>query len=290
MRAIALFAVVVSFTGCFLFDPSPPDDGRGGGVILHDGGANDGAVNHVDASTPGDDGGTSGNVRFSGPLNVEQMNASMSAQSYGPDVRVYASLLYPHFAADPSPDYVVLDSGDSLVAHSGTLTMTMTRETNTGSEVVYVAIFPQQSTAVDVVIQFSRTNGKSGAPYSKVTLPAPYTVTSTAPASVKRGVALPIKVSAAFASSVSTGLDITGACITEHDGAVVFDATGATSFDTALLQFIATPPPAAGCAIAVRVQAGTTGQVDSAFRRGTLGAIDTMPGFQDRDTATQLTP
>lgn len=308
--AVAVTAMWVPLSGCLL-DPfhlfGGDDDGNGRARSAGDGGTTtsddaaapfDGGNSVPDGGSSGGDGGSSGNVTLSGALNVDEMSAEMSAQSYGNTVTLYATLRHSKYAADPAPDDIVLSDGDTLQGALAQIAgpVTMQREPNTnGATVRYLVTFPtpQVTAPFDAIIAFNRTNGKSGAPYSRVTLAAPYAITTPPPASFRVGDKIPIKVSPPIDGSIATAsFDLFAPnCLQEVDWAATFDPTGAATFDSSKLTFVTSPPPAAGCDITFRVRAdSTTGQVDSAFARGTFGGISAMEGVQARDAASHVNP
>jgi hypothetical protein len=263
----------------------------------------DGGVIYMDVWYPIRDGGgtggdgASGGVTNSGPLSTGNMRADMSVQSYdGVSLTAYATLRHDKFPLDPNPDDVVLSDGDTLTAqvgNSGTQIM-MTREPGTpGYTARYLATLPQPQTTspFDVIIAFHRTNGAYGAPYSKVTMAAPFAITSQVPAAIAHQSMLPIKVAPAIDTSVAgTYVEAFGACISGYYAAQTFDGTGSTSFDVSRIQFVGAEPSAAGCDITLRVRGDSNGQVDSAFQRGSFGTISGLPGTQAREAATHLDP
>lgn len=312
-----LVATCVPMSGCLLdpFGIFGGDDNGGGGrprPATDAGSGSDGSSFVFDAggSPPpspeagsGTDGGTppSGGVTTSGPLDVHAISAEMSAQSYGDTVTLYATLRHDKFYGDPAPDDVVLSDGDTL---QGTLThmsafVTMEREPNTNAATVrYFVTFPMQpnvSAPFDAIIAFDRTNGKVGAPYSRVTLAVPFAITKPPPATFKVGDMVPIAISPPIDTSIATPsfelFSPTPGCLNGVDWAATFDANGAATFDSSKMTFATNPPPAAGCDITWRVRAdSTTGQVDSAFQRGTFGGISAMQGVQARDAPSHVNP
>jgi hypothetical protein len=170
----------------------------------------------------------------------------------------------------------------------------MTREQGTsGATVRYLAAMPmpQTSAPFDVIIGLTRTNGQPNAPYSKVTIAAPFAITSTVPAMIPHQSTLPLAIAPKVDASIaSMRIEAIGSCVDSYNAAQSFDATGATTFDVSKLQFIGGEPPANGCDVTLRVRAESNGQVDSVFQRGALGAISAMPGLQARDAQTHLTP
>ena len=115
-----------------------------------------------------------------GPRDVREMYASMSAQSDGTSIVVRAALLV-------DARFFRTDQGDYFTATIGGDTLVLSEEPHADAVVHYSATFPEQKTASSVVVSFVRRNGKAGAPWSVVELPAPFAITSLPPASVTLG-------------------------------------------------------------------------------------------------------
>ena len=60
----------------------------------------------------------------------------------------------------------------TMTANIGDETIVMSQEPRTDSKIHYSATFAAQDAAAHVVVSFVRRNGKSGAPYSTVVVPA----------------------------------------------------------------------------------------------------------------------
>jgi hypothetical protein len=244
----------------------------GGGCII---------TTHTDSSPPPP---PAPPVTTSGPLSVDEMTASMSAQSDGSSVKVYAALL-------SASNFIVLDPGDYFQATLAGDTVVMTREPTSDSTVHYVATFPMQSAAAQVVVSFSRPPGKNGAPYSQVTLASPFEITSVAPVSFHRGDVLSMALSSPAPEfrTDTFRLQFEGSCLADistHEYPLVLSADGTAEFDTSPLVFSdeengprMTP---LSCDVTIHVRDESGGQVDSAFHRGVAGSIDSMPGVQQR--------
>jgi hypothetical protein len=287
----------------------PPDGSQTWDAITTGGGGDapyvysDGGVIYMDVwyplpdgVSPGDD-GASGGATASGPLSTGDMSADMSVQSYdGATLTAYATLRYDKFPGDPNPDDIVLTDGDSLTAQVGAsgTQIAMTREQGTpGYTARYVATLSESGVTgpFDVIIAFHRTNGMYGAPYSRVTLAAPFAITSSTPATLSHASTLPITISPKIDTSVAgTYVEAFGACISSYYAAQAFDGMGTASFNMSQIQFAGSSPPPSGCDITLRVRGDSNGQVDSAFKRDVFGQISVLPGTQARAVPTHLNP
>jgi len=222
-------------------------------------------------------------VTTSAPHQVQEMTASMSAQSDENGVRVYAALLL-------DTDFVVLDPGDYFTATIGGDTLVMTREASTDSTVHYVATFPPVADAVDVVIAFHRPEGRVGAPYSLVRVAAPFAITSAVPASVRRSSSLALTVSPPPQFDDAIYARFYGACVGTNGGyPLAFDAEGGATIPMSFVP-ITGGLAASGCSLRIELRHATVGQVDSAFKRQWDGTIGSIEGLQARSLAVKLVP
>jgi hypothetical protein len=225
-------------------------------------------------------------VTYSGALDVKDMIASMSASQGEAELTVYAALLHRRAVGDPDPDFVVLDSGDRFTATIGNVTVPMVVD-NQGNKVRYVASVPAPTAAVNVVISFSRANGKAGAPYSVVALAPPFQLATTPPPSFQRGAPLALKIAGATRPR-SLMLDFEGVCVDDGADMVVFDGQGSATFDTSLVSPLA--GSSTSCDVVGHLRAPTQGDVDSAFQRGLFGARAKVEGLQIRSFKTHVSP
>jgi hypothetical protein len=217
-------------------------------------------------------------VTTSGPHQVGELTASISAQSDGTTVHVYAALLL-------DTDFVVLDPGDYFTATIGEETIALSREASTDSSVHYTATFAQPSGASDVVVAFHRPDGRAGAPYSLVRLAAPFAITSVVPASVRRTGTLPITISPAPQIGDDYYARFYGACVgTSSELPLAFDPKG-----NATLPMLAVPT-GGGCNVRIELRRETQGQVDSAFKRTLGGGYGVMEGLVARSITVNVVP
>lgn len=281
MRPFAYAALLAATTaGCVI---SSGDTTRPHGSTETDAGAAAPDSGAGTSSDPGSGGGGAPNVTYSGALEVKDMLASMSAEQDETSLTVYAALLHERIVADPDPDFVVLDSGDRFAATVGGVTLPMT-EDNQGNKVRYVAHFAAAVTGASVVVAFSRTNGKEGAPYSTVALGAPFEI-SSAPGSLHRGDVVPLAISR---PSRHLTLAFEGSCIEDTPHPIDFDPNGKATFDSHAIVGVA--GSSAGCDGAGHLVDATYGSVDSAFQRGPMNAILAMEGSQRRSFPTHIAP
>ncbi len=208
-----------------------------------------------------------------GPHSVSEMLPSMSVESDGITIKVSAALR-------AYSDDLRTSDGDYFTATVGEDTVVMNEQKGSEQGVHYVATFPVQSGSAMVLIAFVRRNGKAGAPFSIVELPAPFTITSDLPASVTLGESL--KVVASTYSSLAEVL-VTGPCIQDMVPQMVAGGTE-LHFDTAQLlpKYVS-----AGCDVIVELRHKALGEVD----RGFLTSVGTTPVIearQDRSFVTNL--
>ncbi len=225
----------------------------------------------------------------SSAITTRQMRASLSAQSDGQSIKIYAGVFY-------SDQAIVLEKGDYFTAQlPGAEAIVLTREQGTKDDVAhYSGTLPEQTEAVDVIIALNRNPGWVSAPSSKIHLPAPFQITSTAPPTAHRGDSLPIQITPAPTSKV-LGLNVDGDCLDKTRSELIsviggFDADGKTSFDTSHLYLASN---SSSCAISLSVRVETSGELDPAFGGGVSGSLDgadDSEGLQERSFGTTLIP
>ncbi|MEO6572904.1 MAG: hypothetical protein ABIP89_03625, partial [Polyangiaceae bacterium] len=217
---------------------------------------------------------------------VGEMSASLSAQSDGQSIKIYAGVFSKNGQA------IVLENGDYFTAQlPGAEAIVLTREQGTKDDVAhYAGTLPVQPAAVDVIIALNRPAGKAPAPASKLHLPAPFQITSTAPATTHRGDLLPIQITPASGAHLME-LTVDGECLDKTRSAlstfIGFGSDGTTSFDTANLTLTS---GASSCDISLNVRAQTSGEIDPAFAGGVGGGLDDAEGLQQRSFSTTLVP
>lgn len=217
----------------------------------------------------------------SSSLATNAMWPSMSAQSDGQTLRIYAALL-------KGSDFVQLDDGDFLTATVGDQSIVLSREPYVEGKIHYFATFPAPVASADVVIDFHRTAGHQAAT-SKTVVPASFEITSPAPVSVHVGSKLTINVQPPpITSNDATDrmtLAFNGDCLATTDPiAVKFDSEGSTTFDMSQLVL---NKGATGCSLGVEVRHETSGPSDSAYASASGNPV---AGLQARSFATSLVP
>jgi len=218
----------------------------------------------------------------SAALATNEMWPSMSAQSDGQSIRVYAAVL-------KGSDFVLLSDGEYFTATVGGQSIVMSREPYTdGGKIHYLATFPAQSAATDVVIDFHRANGRVEAAMSQTIVAPAFAITSAAPPSFKLGAPLSIAISPVVATKGDPTdrmtIAVTGDCIddTSPTPMVTFDAEGATLFDTSLVKL---KKGSTGCDVGVQVRHETLGKSDAAFKNGGQTNVE---GLQARSIRTSI--
>jgi hypothetical protein len=240
------------------------------------------------SSSSGSSGPTGGSTPPPPPTSSElatsEMWPSMSAQSDGQTLKVYASVL-------EGSDFVDLDTGDFFVANvqGGESGIVLTKEPATPGKIHYFATFPAPQGASTVTIDFMRQHGFQSAPSSVTTVPAPFTITSAAPTSVRWGTVLSLTVSPppviSNAAMEQMTVAVSGACIQSADPfPVTFDTAGNAAFQTALLK--PNPGTNTGCDLNVQVRHEFNGPADAAFANA---GSNPVLGLQQRDFQTSLT-
>jgi hypothetical protein len=241
--------------------------------------SNSGSGGSYSSPTPSDN---SYGGMHSADFDVSQMRASMSAQSDGTTIKVYASVF--DVASD---EPITLDSGDFFTATTGSgdpLVLVLESYTDAFS-VHYAASLPAGTGAQDVTIAFVRQSGKLGAPRTIVHVPAPFSIVSTPTASIAYGSPLSIQVKPvpnddilieATGSCLYAGSGQSGADVESYPDSMTFDQNGNGSFDTSQLDVLDS-----GCNVSFFVSDVTNGTIDPAFAGGESGDLD-AEGSQKR--------
>lgn len=228
---------------------------------------------------------TAPSVARSSTLVVGQMKASLSAQSDGQTVKIYAGAFYEGQA-------VVLEGGDYFSAQlPGADAIVLTREQGTKDDVVhYAGTFPEQIAAVDVIIALNRPTGKTSAPASKIHLPAPFQLTTTASPTTHRGTSLAFQVTPApLFELMQLTIDADPTCL-DTKASTVFEAIGIGSDGMASFDTLNLTLRGGSCPISVNLRRQTNGEIDPAFAGGVGGLLDDAEGLQVRSFATTLIP
>jgi len=109
------------------------------------------------------------------------MWASMSAQSDGQTLRIYAALL-------DGSSFVSLDTGDVLTASIGGNDVVLVREPNDApGDVHYTRALPAPAAETPVAIALTRPTGRISAPSSQVSVASGFSITSSPPLAIHRG-------------------------------------------------------------------------------------------------------
>ncbi|MEO7112696.1 MAG: hypothetical protein ABI183_19780 [Polyangiaceae bacterium] len=255
------------------------------------------------SSSSGYESGSSSNVSpgssidgvHSSSLDTDQMSASMSAQSDGATLQIYASV----FERSTS-EGVLLDQGDFFTATTGSGDpLVLVREQSPDPTVFdYSASLPAASSAQDVTIAFVRQSGRTGAPRSIVHVPAPFSIVLAAPQSIRMTSPFSIQVSPVPSDSIV--LEATGTCLEGGSGSyydpntfadgVTFDSNGNASIDPNMLAFLDNDPSyATGCDLSFFVSDVIEGSLDPQFAGGVSGSFD-VEGLQKRGFQTTVSP
>jgi hypothetical protein len=202
--------------------------------------------------------------------------ADMSAVTTGDGTtRVTAELF------NGSPDqliFVDLQSGDELVAHTGSQSMTLAKA-QLLTIISYEATFGTGDEGNEFTVDFQRMVD-DGAPASTVTLPAPFTIDPIA-ASSSRGAPLTITY-APSGTSDPVGWQASGNCIGVATGAAASDS-GSITIPAGTLTV--NTGSATSCVVTVSLTRARAGVLDAHFGKG--GEIQ---GQQVRTTMTTSTP
>lgn len=254
-----LFALVLPLSGCFVSSTSEP------------------------SPEPPPNLGTPTSIT-SGNLATSEISASLSAQSDGKTITVYAALLHD------LKEFVRLDAGDYLTASIGPETIVLSPENTYDVHTHYVATFPAGTGEQKVTVALLRRNGKEGAPSSSVVIPAAFTVTSIPPVAFRPGEPLKITVAPSLpVGSRNLEVVIEGPCLAETKNTfpLTLTATGEGSVDTTHVAFDTTSgSKVAGCDVNVHVRRLAHGQIDSAFR----SSLTDFEGLQVRTFSTAVIP
>ena len=231
----------------------------------------------------------------SSTLDTDQMAASMSAQSDGTTLEIYAAV----FDVSTS-DGVVLDQGDFFTATTGSGDpLVLVREPSTNPTAFdYSASLPASSSAQDVTIAFVRQGGQTGAPRSIIHVPAPFSIVAPAPQSIRLVTPFSIQVSPVPTDTIV--LQATGTCLEDASGGVydpntfddsiAFDSNGNASIDPNMLVFWDNDPSyASGCDLSFFVSDVIEGSLDPEFAGGVSGSFD-VEGLQKRGFETTVSP
>jgi hypothetical protein len=218
----------------------------------------------------------------SATLATNAMWPSMSAQSDGQSIRVYAAVL-------EGSDFVVLSDGEYFIATGAGQSIQMQREAYTdGSKIHYLATFPAQTTATNITIDFHRASGRVEAAMSQAIVAPAFAITSAAPPSFKLGTNLSIAISPVVATKGDVtdrmAIAVTGDCIddTTPTTTATFDVDGATIFDSSLIKL---KKGSTGCDVGVQVRHETLGKSDPAFQNGGQTNVE---GLQARSFNTSI--
>lgn len=219
---------------------------------------------------------------LSSSVQTSDVWPSLSAQSDGSSVRVYAAIL-------KGSDFVKLDTGDSFTAQIGNAEpVVLTLEPYTDDKIHYTASFPANADATNLAIALHRASGFVSAPGSKVTVPAPFRITSTPPATVKLGSVLTVKIAPVPAAAATDtdywSIAVTGSCI-DGDAPIrvsVDSETGQAQLDTNVLKL---KQGKTGCDVGVQVRHETRGPADAAFNGASSHPVE---GLQARYFSTAL--
>ena len=215
----------------------------------------------------------------SSTLATSDMWPSMSAQSDGSSLKVYAAVL-------KGSDFVKLDAGDFFSARVGDQDVVMTIEPYTDGRVHYLATFPSPTSATDVVIALHRSAGRTEATQSKTSVASPFEITSAPPASFKLGAPLTLTIAPAPASTGDhMTVQLFGACLEDNQPSfpLTFDANGSAVFDTSAVRL--KKGATAGCDVGVQVRHETRGPSDVAFANAAMNPVE---GLQERGFTTAL--
>lgn len=217
-------------------------------------------------------------------VQTSDMEASMSAQSDGTTVKVYAAVFDRTTA-----NSIMLSQGDFFTVDTGSGDpLVLVLEPSTGEDPTehYTASFPASTSAQDVTIGLVRQNFGSSAPNSILHIPAPFTVTFTGSEPVPLGNAINLQVAPVLTGDVE--VEATGSCLDPAEGsydpntfddALVFDSNGNGQFSSALLAV--DDASTNDCNVAFYVSAISDGSLDPNFAGGASGVHD-AEGVQTR--------
>jgi hypothetical protein len=226
----------------------------------------------------------------SSTLPTNQMWPSMSAQSDGTSLKVYAALL-------KQSDFVQLSDGEYFSAKTGDTEVVLEREPYTDGKVHYLATFPANTASADVVIALHRAGGRVDALQSKTTVAGAFQITSPAPTSVKLGTTFKVTVSPppqpldgadadAGAAHDTMTVQYFGDCLEDTLALpLTFDAEGTATISTALLKL--KKGQTTGCDVGVQIRHETYGKADPAFANADMNPV---AGLQARGFTTAFVP
>ncbi len=210
---------------------------------------------------------------------VADMAPSLSAQSDGGHIRVYAALF------GKSGAFLELAATDTLTATVGSETHRLL-EVKEGNAIHYEADFAQPALAVAATISFVRADGRHGGE-SQVMVPAPFAMTLSPAPAVSHTGTLAIDVPGLGASGTeSLEIELNGVCLKNGKQSAIVSVRS----EKALLDMSVVPladATAPECDVEMGVKAQNAGQVDPAFRHDVL--VTEFQGVQRRVATTHLT-
>lgn len=247
-----------------------------------------------DSSTSGPSSSTQNITEHSSSLETYELSASMSAQSDGTTLKIYAAV----FDASTSQG-VTLDQGDFFTASTGAGDpLVLVLEASSDPSVVhYSASLPASTSAQDVTIAFVRQNGQTSAPQTLIHVPAPFNLTTTGSTSVNFGD--PLSIQATPAPTGDTLLEATGSCLYSSDydenpntfwDELSFDGNGNAQIPTGVLILANEGTSSEACSISFFVSAVNEGSLDPAFAGGATGGQQDIEGSQKRGVVASVTP
>jgi hypothetical protein len=214
---------------------------------------------------------------------TSEMQASLSAQSDGTTVKVYAAL-FDATTANP----IVLSQGEFFTVDTGAgdpLVLVLEPSSAGDTAVHYTASFPAAASAQDVTIGLTRT-GYASAPKSVLHIPAPFTAAFTGSGPVPLGNAIDLQVKPTLTGDVE--VQATGSCLVQSvggydpntfDDALTFDENGNAQFSSEELDYNGASTD--NCNVAIYVSAISDGSLDPNFAGGATGVHD-AEGVQTR--------
>jgi hypothetical protein len=214
----------------------------------------------------------SGTPQPSGGAETSQIQASLSAQSDGQTIQVYAALMKDAF--------LELSAGDALTASLGGGAPIKLLESRDGETVHYVGSLPQPKDKATVTIAFTRGTG-AGATSSSVDLP-PFFTAQPLPAQVTKSGTLPIRLTGY--TQYFAAIEVKGACI-QGDGRLTFQLDPSQHADVALSQLTFTNGASFPCDVDVYVRSELSGKCDPAFK-----TTSSFEGLEQLALKTTITP
>lgn len=203
-------------------------------------------------------------------------------------MKIYAALFADD--ADANNVAVELDSGDFFTVQSGSGDpVVLVREpAEDPTDVHYTATLPAPADAQDFAIAFHRSAGRQGAPNTVIHVPAPFTIESTPPVSVKRGSTLDVQVSRDLGSLAE--LEVSGTCLDPDKNPaswIVLDYNDSITIDTSGLVYA--QGQTNGCDVSFYLSEVQDGSLDPNFQGGVSGWLD-IEGIQKRGFDTAVVP